>query len=210
MRQFVVLLAFLVWAAPASATEERRVGLQDFSAIDVRGAYELRVEVGDDYSISLSGAPEDLERAEATVSNGVLTLGSKGRRAKHHDGDHDGLGAVITLPALDSLSVSGVAEADISGVDAGAFKVHLSGVGDVTIAGRCGTLDARVSGVGELNAKALECRVADVALSGMGEASVYAREAAKAEVSGMGEINIYGSPAKVEKRGGFLSEITVH
>jgi hypothetical protein len=208
-----VLLAASLIAAPAFAGEEnsQRYEVQDFSAIEISGAYELEVDVGDDYSVVLTGSEEDLARTEVDVRHGALTLGSRKRahRDKRH-GDHDGVTARVTMPALDRLSVSGVVDADIRGVDAGVFKVNLSGVGEVTVAGRCRRLDARVSGVGELDARKLECADADVALSGMGEASVYARNSAKTEVSGMGEINVYGSPKTVNKRGGFFAEINVH
>lgn len=208
-----ILAAASLVAAPAFAGEptSQHYELQDFSAIEISGAYELKVVVGDDYSVVLTGPEEDLARAEVEVRKGALTLGSRKRtqREKRH-GDHDGVMARVTMPALDRLSVSGVVDADISGVDAGVFKVNLSGVGEVTVAGRCRRLDARVSGVGELDARNLECGDADVTLSGMGEASVYARDTAKTEVSGMGEINVYGSPKRVDKRGGFFAEINVH
>jgi hypothetical protein len=197
-------------SASAGEIETRRLDLKDFTAIEISGAYELDVTVGEDYAIEVSGPPDEMARAEASVSEGALMLGAKKRLRKVKHGDHRGLRAVVTMPALDRLSVSGVTEADIRGVDSGAFKVNLAGVGEVTIEGRCGELHARVSGVGELDAKSLLCKVADVGLSGMGEAAVYARDMAKAEVSGMGEIDIYGSPKTVDKRGGFFSEITVH
>ncbi len=214
MRPLIILassVAVFATAAIADDTLSQTFDLRDFSAIEISGAYELDVAVGEAYSVVLSGPADEMARVEARVSNGALKLGSRKRALgeKRH-GDHESVRAVVTMPSLDRLAVSGVVEADISGVRAGAFRVNLSGVGEVTIAGACGSLDARVSGVGELNARALECDNADVALSGMGEASVYAREAATAEVSGMGEINIYGSPKTVDKRGGFLAEINEH
>lgn len=217
MRRFTYVLsgvaALIAAIGPATAegAASRMIELKDFTAIEISGAYELDVIVGGDYRITLSGSPEEIDRAEATVRDGALMLGTRKRhRGDWHHGGDNSLKATVSMPALDRLAVSGVVDADIKGVDAGAFRINLSGVGEVNVAGQCGNLDARVSGVGELNAQGLECRVADVALSGMGEASVFAREKASAEVSGMGEINIYGSPKTVDKRGGFLSEITVH
>ncbi|HNR76102.1 MAG TPA: head GIN domain-containing protein, partial [Parvularculaceae bacterium] len=201
------VVAALAVAAPAMAGEtvSRTYEVQDFSAIEISGAYELDVAVGGDYAVMLEGPEDEMARALVTVKDGALVLASK-----KHRGDRDGVKATVTMPALESLSVSGVVDADIRGVDAGAFKISLSGVGEVDIQGRCKSLDARVSGVGELDAKSFECASVDVSLSGMGEASVYARDRAKAEVSGMGEINIYGSPKTVDKRGGFFSKINVH
>lgn len=210
MRFLAAAFSLLATTAQAGEIESRLVDLKDFTAIEISGSYELDVTVGEDYSVELSGPPAAMARAEARVEKGALKLGAKKRLRTVKSDDDRSLRAVVSMPALDNLSVSGVTDADIRGVDAGAFKLLLTGVGDVTIEGRCGELYARVSGVGELDAKSMLCKVADVSLSGMGEAAVYAREAAKAEVSGMGEINIYGSPKTVDKRGGFFSEITVH
>lgn len=197
--------AALSTAAEAGEFVSRTYDVRDFSAIEISGAYELVVDVGGDYSLELSGPESEMSRVSVDVRGGALMLDSR-----RHRGDHEGVKARLTMPALEQLTVSGVVDADITGVDAGAFKVHLSGVGQVTIAGRCKRIDARVSGVGELDARGLECADAAVALSGMGEASVFARNSAKAEVSGMGEINIFGSPKSVDKRGGYFAEITVH
>ncbi len=213
MKKSFLSIAAALAASPALAGDEgsRTLEVQDFSAIEISGAYELEVKVGGDYSVTLSGSAKELDGAAVSVRDGALLLGPK-RRAHRDKGGSRGetLRAVVTMPALDRLSVSGVVDARVEGVDAGLFKVNLSGVGEVDITGRCKRMDARVSGVGELDAKGLECAEAEVALSGMGEAAVFARDWAKAEVSGMGEINIYGSPKRIEKRGGFFAEINVH
>ncbi len=192
--------------AAAQSKSSRTLDLRDFDAIEIGGAYELDVIVGEDFSIELSGPSEEMARVEATLKNGALVLGAK----KRTKGDHKGVRAVVTMPALNRLSVSGVADADVSGVDARDFKLDLSGVGEVNIAGQCDRLIARVSGVGEVDAQSFQCRAVDVKVAGIGEARVYASESVSAEVSGMGGIMVYGSPKSVDKRGGFFSEIKVH
>ena len=76
--------------------------------------------------------------------------------------------------------------------------------------GECGSFDADVSGVGDLEAKGLQCRVVSVEVSGVGSASVYASDEVDAEVSGMGDIDVYGSPEKVRKESSMFAEVTVH
>lgn len=206
-----VAVAFLIaLAAAGSAAAQSRssatLDLRDFDAIEIGGAYELDVIVGEDYSIELSGPSDEMARVEASLKNGALVLGSK----KRHTGDHKGVKAVVTMPALNRIAVSGVANADISGVRADHFKLDLSGVGKVNIAGACGKVFVRVSGVGEVDAQSLQCKAADVKVAGIGQARVYASESVSAEVSGMGGIVVDGSPKAIDKRGGFFSEIKVH
>lgn len=202
----LVVTGMMSGCAFAQSKSSRTLDLRDFDAIEIGGAYELDVIVGEDFSIELSGPSEEMARVEATLKNGALVLGTK----KRIKGDHKGVKAVVTMPALSRLAVSGVADADVSGVRSDHFKLDLSGVGEVNVAGECGKLYARVSGVGEVDAQSLQCKVVDVKVAGIGEARVYASESVSAEVSGMGGIMVYGSPKSVDKRGGFFSEIKVH
>lgn len=210
MVRVLVFLAALAGALSGAASAEskssRTLDLRDFDAIEIGGAYELDVIVGEDFSIELSGRSEEMSRVEATIKGTALVLGAK----KRIKGDDKGVKAVVTMPALNRIAVSGVADADVSGVKSDHFKLDLSGVGEVNIAGECGKLFARVSGVGEVDAQSLQCRDVDVRVAGIGEARVYASESVSAEVSGMGGIMVYGSPKSVDKRGGFFSEIKVH
>jgi hypothetical protein len=183
--------------------------LSDFDRIEISGVYDLTVEVGGDYSVRLSGSAKELNRVEASVSDGVLDLSQKERRGGWGRKRH-GIDATISLPALNGLDISGVVDATIDGVDADIFELEISGVGDVDISGVCDELDASVSGVGDLDADKLKCRVVDVSVSGVGDASVYASEEVDASVSGMGDIDVYGSPEKVSKSDSMFAEVTVH
>lgn len=184
--------------------------LSDFDKIDVAGVYELEVTVGPEYSVVISGPSEEMERVQAKVEGGALVLDQakqkRGLGALHHEG----VSAKVSLPALSALDISGVVDGEVEGIEAQAFAVNLSGVGDVDLAGSCTDLTARVSGVGDLDAKELECKTARVNVSGVGDAKVFASESVDANISGMGDIEVYGSPAKVEKNDSMFSRIKIH
>lgn len=184
--------------------------LRDFDRIDIAGVYELEVKVGGDYSVAISGPEDEMARVEASVENGRLVLDQRDRqRGEKRWRNHKGLTAQISLPALSEIDISGVVDGDVTGIASESFKVDISGVGDMTLSGECGDLEAQVSGVGDLDAEGLKCKSVDVDVSGVGSASVYASESVEASVSGMGEIDVSGSPKSVEKSDGFLSNINV-
>ena len=183
--------------------------LAEFDRIEVGGVFEIDVNVGGDFSVKISGAPDEMAQLEATVTDGVLSLDQDHVRIGKNRWRDTGLTAVISMPALNGLSVSGVADGEVDGIKSEAFQVDLSGVGDLDLSGSCDQLDAQVSGVGDLDASELECRIVSVDVSGVGEASVYASESVDASVNGIGSINIYGSPAQVDKSTTFLSSISV-
>ncbi len=182
------------------ADETRVFEVADFDRIDIAGVVELDAAVGGDYSLTLSGRKDDLDRARAEVVDGELILdtvrneGRVGRKIIRH-----GVTATLTAPALAGVEAAGVVDGEVKGIAAGTFSVDISGVGDLKLSGTCDALDAEVSGVGDLEAKELECRTVDVEVSGIGGASVYASESASAEIAGIGKIEIYGSPPSVSK-----------
>lgn len=181
----------------------------DFDRIDAAGVYELNVNVGGDFSVKISGAPEAMARVNARVEGGELVLDEerKDRTRKHWR--KQGLTADITMPALNGVDIAGIVDAEIAGVDAAEFRADLSGIGDVDIEGQCDTLIANVSGIGDFDARELECVSADIDVSGIGDATIYASQSVDASVSGIGSVTVYGSPSDVDKDGTFLSNITI-
>ncbi len=209
------VLAFAAASAALAGDDSivtKKLDLEGFDRIDVSGVYELDVRVGPSFSIELSGRGHEMNRVEASVKNGVLHLDQRDetRKEKRMWRNNKGIDAVITLPALNGLEVSGVVEGSISDIDSADFEVNISGVGDIELDGECGRFDAHVSGVGDLDADALECSVVNITLSGVGDASVYAREEVDARVSGMGDIDVYGSPPKVSKSKSMFADVTIH
>jgi len=187
----------------------RTYELAGFDRIDLGGVFELDVTVGGDFSVEVSGAPDDMERVEARVADGELVLDLRDEK-RHRWGKDQSITARVTMPALAGIDVSGVVDGEVRGVDSETFDVSISGVGDMDLSGAGGALTADLSGVGDLDAKDLKCKTADITVSGVGDADVYASESAKATISGIGDIDIYGSPATVEKNAGMFSDISVH
>lgn len=187
----------------------RTLELADFDRLDIGGVFELDVTVGGDYSVTLSGPANEIERVTANVADGGLVLA---RRDNHRIrlGKNQSVSARIVMPFLRAIDISGVVSGAVRGVDSDELSVAISGVGNVNLTGTCGTLRAAVSGVGDLEARDLQCRKVKVTVSGVGHAGVYASEEISATISGMGDIDVYGSPAAVETSGGMFAKISVH
>ena len=221
MKKFSIIaasvLAIGVAGAAVAKDDEnivtRTLDLNGFDQIDVAGVYDLDIRVGPDFSIKLSGPDYEMNRVESSVERGVLRLDQREHtrsEKKRWKNKRQGVDAVITLPSLTALGISGVVDGEATGISAESFEVNISGVGELELTGECGSLDANVSGVGDLDAEDLQCRSVDIRLSGVGDASVFARDEVDARVSGMGDIDVYGSPTKVSKSNSMFADITVH
>lgn len=197
----------LALAGPAAAQSSRSYDFAGFDSIAVHGAYAIEVEVGGGYSVALSGPEERLADARLRVENGALVLDERECRDCRREG---ALRARITLPSLDALEVTGVADnSRISGIDAENFSIEVSGVAELALAGRCGRLSLRVEGVSDIDGQNLRCGDAVADLEGVGEASIHASNSLEADVDGMAQLTVYGSPRTIEERSGGFARVDV-
>lgn len=213
-RNLVFAAAFAVSALAACAASasdaEKSLAVAGFDKIAVDGVYDLTISVGGPYSVRLTGPQADLDRVVAEIRDGALVLDLKGRNGSWFGGrGRRSINAYVTTPVLVGLDLSGVASGEASGISADNFKVAISGVGDLKLSGACRRLVADVSGVGDLDAKHLQCAEVAVTVSGVGDASVFASEAVDVAASGVGDIHVTGSPKKVRRSGSLFADISV-
>ncbi|MDB2438492.1 DUF2807 domain-containing protein [Hellea sp.] len=192
---------------------EQTHDIADFNKIQITGVYTLEVQVGEDFSVFTSGKHKDVEGMEVYLKGSTLVLAQDedkrnkiiGRKKQNNNGIH----AVITLPSLEGLNITGVGTGEIQGIDSERFEIEAAGISDMELYGTCGKLDVDMAGIGEIRAKDLECEDVDVDLAGMGEVSVYASKSVSADAAGMGSIEVYGNPEDVDKSKNFMSSVKI-
>lgn len=213
MRLAIISAAILAASSAAAETPEKiskTYPLTGFSKVLVEGVYDVEIEVGPQWSVQVSGDAATMARSKVSVSNGALVLATEKRERGQKRREKHSVTAVVTMPALDGVEIKGVGDVEAKGIDASAFLVKLSGVGDIDLAGRCDAITVELAGVGDVDAEGLQCRSARASLAGVGDVSVFAHDEADATAAGLGAIEIYGSPEKVSKNKQMMSEITVH
>jgi hypothetical protein len=109
------------------------------------------------------------------------------------------LHAVITVPTLDAVFVSGVSKMHVATLAEKVLEIGVSGVATIDLAGRADTLVVKLSGAGEIKARDLATHDATVGVSGSGKATVRATEDLDVSVSGVGNVTVVGKPANVKK-----------
>lgn len=182
----------------------------DFDKISITGVYELDVEVGQPFSVVLSGRASEMKDIVVKRDGDMLELGQKKKNKTYDRKNRKGIQAKISLPSLNALQIAGVGTGEIKGVESDIFELEIGGVGELKITGTCGTLDADVAGVGEITMKGLKCKTADISLAGVGEMSAYASETVDVSAAGVGSVDIYGGPKNVSRSKGFLSKVKIH
>ncbi|MEO6772357.1 MAG: head GIN domain-containing protein [Kofleriaceae bacterium] len=184
----------VVHAGPdPSETSELR-GVAAFHALEIRAAIDVDVTIGTPGALELRGPPEWLAKLDTRVDNGTLTIAMRGSQ------DHaPRLRAVITMPTLDGIHVSGVSHLHVAALAEKVLEVGVSGVATIDLRGRADTLVVALSGTGEIRARDLATHDATVGVSGSGNATVRATGDVDVTVSGVGTVTVAGKPSHVTK-----------
>lgn len=169
--------------------ETRELDLATFDEIELGGAFDLHVTFGDRQKVSVTIDDNLWDNLAAEVKGGRLDLDWR----KSCQPDRDCLVEVV-VKSLEEVDIHGACSATIEGFQGDRFTYNLSGAGDLTMDGKVGELEIRVSGAGNADTRKLEARDVDVTVSGAGEAEVFAERSIRARVSGVGKVIYHGHP----------------
>ena len=201
-----------------SARISKTPTLGSFNSVDIDVSLDaiITMKEGATPSVQLDGRENSLKNIQVKVENNRLVIYSDHSWDFSFSGG-DSMSAVITLPVLNSLKLSGSPDAVIHGTVAGDrlrivisgsssvsidslnvsdFSTDISGSGDLIVKG--GTVknaDYQVSGSGEIKAFGLQSLETSASISGSGEADVTASQRLSMQVSGSGDIRYKGHPS---------------
>ena len=166
--------------------------VRDFDEIDVLGATDVRVRVGEQTRIVVSGDDNLIDHVLTEVDGRTLEV-------RMENGSYNmkkPLVVTIYTPGLDALTIKGSGDAFLSGLDEDELRLSVMGSGDVEAEGMVEHLIARVKGSGDMSLKELRARHADVSVKGSGDITLYASESLDASVMGSGDISYWGNPVE--------------
>ncbi|HET9987995.1 MAG TPA: head GIN domain-containing protein [Kofleriaceae bacterium] len=190
---FAVTACTNVHADPDRSDASDTRGVAAFHALEIHAAIDVDVTIGSPGKVELRGPAEWIAKLETRVDNGTLTI------AMPHEGNHPRLRAVIMVPTLDGIHVSGVSHMHVATLAEKVLEVGVSGVATIDLSGRADTLVVKLSGTGEVRARDLATHDATVGVSGSGNATIRATQDVDVSVSGVGNVTLVGKPANVKK-----------
>ena len=193
-------------------SEEREV--EGFSAIDLRGNYQIFLNQGSDPGLMIETDENLLELIETDVKDGVLRVENSKKISSKK-----GVKIFITFSSLDKISSAGASvvktesllEAqtlEVSLPGAGILDLQLevqdleivvAGAGLVKLEGWAQHQEIKMSGIGNLEAYDMRSRTCNVTVTGVGSAQVNVSEALTASIKGMGGIKYKGNPISVNE-----------
>ena len=188
-------------------TEDR--DLTGFTRLQVRGAIELELTAGKDYSVSIRTREGRMQDVTTEIDGDTLVIDMDDGRRRRSWWDDTNVDVTITMPTLAELEVLGAVDGELFDIDSDDIEIDVRGAADVEIEGKCRNLTVDVKGAGDIDADDLKCENVEVDVKGAGSASVYASESIDARVSGVASISVYGDLKDVRKHAGGLSSISI-
>ncbi len=169
--------------------ETRTLDLKDFDSINVGGAFDLEITLGDEQKVVMTIDDNLWDNLEVEVSGGTLEIGWD--KSCSPEGD---CRVEIVVRKLEEVDIHGAAEVEIRNFHGDSFSFDVSGAAELEMDGTVDKLDINVSGAGDIDTRNLKAKSVKVSVSGAGEARVYASESFEGRVSGVGSIDYWGDP----------------
>jgi hypothetical protein len=181
-------------------TEDRQPGT--FTGVSTSGSTPVHLSYGTDFKVTLKGSNNLIPYFKTKVSSGVLFLNYEKASVQHDD-----IEVFITLPMINSVSISGDSEVDLAGQfpTIENLKVSISGSGEIMATENLTAkqLNIDISGSGDAELGKLSTKKADIDLSGSGKVKLSVEEVLKVRISGSGEVRYLGNPEIDQKISGF-------
>lgn len=168
--------------------------LPPFTAIDLAGSNVVSIRVGAQQRVTVQADDNLIDLVSTRVTDGVLVIDNHRNYTPETP-----MSVLVTVPRLDSVSLSGSGTVSVEGVQARALSVRLPGSGIVRVAGTTDRLEATLNGSGELLLGDLLAHGATAIIEGSGVIQLSASDALRASIPGSGTISYTGGPDKVSK-----------
>ena len=196
-----LLAAGLALSAPAcSRLEERQPGggaqdardwasLRNFDAIDLTGPDDVKVTIGDRFSVKAQGDARLIHRLDIHLEGRTLSIGRRNDGGSFW-GDGGSATIFVTLPAISAIAVTGSGNFTLDKAVGPALKLSLTGSGNATVDSvAVADLGADLTGSGDVNL-AGGARAARFSVTGSGDIDAHGLKVARGEVKLLGSGNV--------------------
>ncbi len=177
-----------------------------FTGIVTEGAFAIEVTCQKDLSLEIEGDENILSLVKTEVGNNVLRLTNSGNYSVSEP-----VRIRITVPNLESLSVSGAGDIDIKGMNNEKFEIDADGAPKIHVAGNTKVVDIKSNGAGQIDTHSLRALRGLVESNGVSKIQVDVADQLDVTVSGPSSVTYQGDPkvnktingpGSVERRGG--------
>jgi hypothetical protein len=140
----------------------------NFDGVEISGGWQVTIERGDAWRVAVDAPTELLDSVSVDRDGDTLGLAvDSGSWFRGFGLDHNGPEATITMPALDSIALSGASQVSFSGFDGERLSIASSGASEIrATTSRFDALSLELSGAGNADLDEISVTNAEVSASG--------------------------------------------
>jgi len=190
---FLSLSSFFFASTFLFSQSETRT-IDSFDGIHVAGHYDVTLTKGNEGTLTLKGAADDLDQIETYVKNGILII-KKEETSWFKDWKSERVSISIPVEDIQEVVLSGSGSIQSNHeLCADEFEVKLSGSGEIDLTINVDELDGVLTGSGDIKLKGESSKTSFV-LTGSGDidSSRLKTENGQARVTGSGNIEMQAS-----------------
>jgi hypothetical protein len=173
-------------------TEVRNPGT--FTGVHSSGANPIKIAYGNEFKVEIRGSGNLIPRYKSNIHNGILNLGYEFVNVRKDD-----IEVFVTMPAINSASMSGSGKLDINGnfPAQNLFRLTISGSSNTNVNDtfNADEVNVTISGSGDANLEKILSKKGDVKISGSGDVRLSVQNTLKVRISGSGKIYYTGNAA---------------
>jgi len=196
--------------------------LSGFHAISTSASFDVYITQGSTESVKVEAPSDVINRIITEVDGDVLKIRTKNGAFNWggwFNNSHKKMVIYVTVKSIHSIHISGSSDVffkdgitadkldltvsgsgDVVGrLNVKSLEAGISGSGDIKLAGNAERLALRMNGSGDFSGRELVTAITSVSISGSGDATVNASQKLDARVSGSGDIRYVGNPKEVAK-----------
>lgn len=162
-----------------------------FHSISANGSFQVYIEQGSFYNISVRTDDNIMQYLETTVENGILNIGFR----RGYNVSPSLTEVYVTTPSLRSVYLNGSGNVfGQNNINADILELIINGSGNIFLNGFADYLRVAVNGSGNIRTSGLNVRNADINITGSGNVEVAVANELNATITGSGDIYYSGNP----------------
>lgn len=196
----LVLAAAFAISNAVAATKQS--DLSGFVAIELNSSANVEITIGSEYSISMTGAQESIDRMELDIKGDTLEIRDRGKFRLFSRGSLGEVQIAITMPDIEEIKIKSSGDVEINGVDNDKIKFEIDSSGDIYVAGKSENLNIEINSSGDIELDEFTANAVFVEINSSGDVEFDGGQCNKMQ------IEVYSS-GDVDAREFICKEVTV-
>ena len=190
----ISVISVLAFALPFAANARDVTEMADFSGfsrIELDTSADLKVKIGNEFSVKMTGDQRRIDRMEFERSGDKLEISGRSRFGFFGRDSGGYIKIEITMPDLEEMEINSSGDAEISGLDNKEISLNINGSGNIYATGKSENLQIEVNGSGDIELDQFKSKSVSIEIEGSGNVDFDGGtcDKMKIDVEGSGDID---------------------